>query len=50
MEIIAWSGAANDEEDQVFMSKLLGWTEKNIQKYFYEKDDREMEVMRNNLI
>lgn len=30
MEIIAWSGAINDEEDRLFISKLFAWTEKNI--------------------
>lgn len=48
MKVISWSGATNDKADYVFMSKLLGWTENNIQKYFHEKDLSEIEARRNN--
>ena len=50
MEIIAWSGATNDEEDRISISKLLFHTEDKIQKYFHEKDERDMKQLRKNLI
>jgi hypothetical protein len=39
MVIVGWSGVTNDEEDRIFMSKLLSNTSDEVEKYFFEKDE-----------